>query len=622
MEGRSLSVTEDLLQKLKAIIPSAFSEDKLNIEQFKQILGETVNTDAERYQISWAGKAEAYKILQTQTTATLIPNIDGSIDWDTAENIFIEGENLEVLKVIQKAYYGKIKAICIDPPYNTGSDSFIYPDKFSQTKDEYFKRVGEKDADGYMLKEGLFRPNKKESGQFHSNWLSMMLPRLFLARNLLKEDGVIFIHIDDNELANLKLLMDEIFGEENREAIITWRRRHNQPNDKSKMISKVAEYILVYSKNSAVLKAKNTFYGLPLSATRQEGYTNPDNDPNGPWASKPWKVGSGQSGSRYKITTPTGKVYDEEWMGSEGTFNQLISVNKIIFPNSGNGYPRKKFYLSERMDEGQSAHNFWNHKEFGSNQEASAELAEIFNGKNVFDNPKPIRLLKAILKIASSNDDIILDFFGGSGSTAHAVMELNNEDKSNRKFILIQLPEKIKEGDEAVRHGHSTISEVTKARIEKVIIANNERLPTGLSIENPNRIGLRHFKLSNSNFKIWRSDLIETEEDLIKHLEIFTKPEKENSEEINIVWELAIKNGFSLTTKIEVVNVAGFPFYKINPRQLYIGLKGINEEAAKELIKLKPSSIICLDSLFENNDCNKTNIQLLFTDAGISFQTI
>ena len=622
MEGTSLDITQDLIQKLKEIIPSAFTEDKINVEQLKQLLGEVVNTDAERYQLSWAGKSEAYKILQLPTTATLIPKPDASINWESAENVFIEGENLEVLKVLQKAYYGKVKVISIDPPYNTGSDSFIYPDKFSESKEEYLKRVGEKDEDGYMMKEGLFRPNKKESGQFHSNWLSMMLPRLFLAKNLLRDDGVIFIHIDDNELANLKLLMDEIFGEENREAIITWRRRHNQPNDKSKMISKVAEYILVYSKNSEILKSKNTFYGLPLSDSRQDDYTNPDNDPKGPWSSKPWKAGSSQSGSPYKITTPTGKVYDEEWMGAESTFKELLADGKIIFPSSGDGFPRKKFYLSERMDEGQCAHNFWNHKEFGSNQEASAELAEIFNGKNVFDNPKPIRLLKAILKIASTSDDIVLDFFGGSGSTAQAVIELNKEDNGNRKFVLVQLPEKIKEGDEALQYGYSTISEVTKARLEKIINTHNSAIANGLNFENNKPIGLRHFKLASSNFKIWRGDLIESEEDIIKQLEIFKKPEKDNPSELDILWELTIKNGFSLTTPIEEGFIDGFNFYRIAARNLYIGLSGINQEVAKKIISKKPSSIICLDSLFENNDCNKTNIQLMFTDAGISFHTI
>lgn len=622
MDGQSLNITEDLISKLKEIIPGAFTEDKINVEQLKQILGEIINTDSERYQLNWAGKTDAYKVLQLPTTATLNPVKKDSINWDTTTNIFIEGENLEALKALQKSYYGKVKAVCIDPPYNTGSDSFIYPDKFSETKEDYYKRIGEKDEDGFMMKEGFFRPNKKENGQFHSNWLSMMLPRLFLAKNLLSDDGVIFVHIDDNELANLKLLMDEIFGEENKEAIVTWRRRHNQPNDKSKMISKVAEYILVYAKNSEILKEKNTFYGIPLSETRQGSYTNPDNDPLGPWDSKPWKAGSGQSGSKYKITTPTGKILDEEWMGAESTYKQLLSEGKIYFPNGGDGWPRKKFYLNERMEEGQCAHNFWNHSEFGSNQEGSAELAEIFNGKNVFDNPKPTKLIKALLKISTSNDDIVLDFFGGSGSTAHAVYELNKEEGTNRQFIVIQLPEKIHESDEAYKLGYRTISEVTRARLKKVVAKQNDELKSGLNFDNSNPIGFRFFKVSNSNFKIWRSDFLQDEEDIIKQLQMFNSVQKENSTDEEMAWEIAIKNGVKLSSDHSVIEFGKDKFHYFPERKLLIGTESITRDSAKKIIENNPSTIICLDSIFQKNDKEKTNIQLLFEDAGVIFHTI
>jgi adenine-specific DNA-methyltransferase len=622
MDSESLNVTEDLVAKLKAIIPAAFAEDKLNIDQLKQLLGENINTDNERYQLSWAGKSEAFKVLQLPTTGTLLPGIDESVNWPNTENIFIEGENLEVLKVLQKSYYGKVKAICIDPPYNTGSDSFIYPDKFSETKEEYRKKIKDKDEEGFMMKEGLFRPNKKENGQFHSNWLSMMLPRLFLAKNLLCDDGVIFINIDDNELANLKILMDEIFGEENKEAIITWRRRHNQPNDKSKMISKVAEYILVYAKNSEALKRKNTFYGIPLSETRQDSYTNPDNDPLGPWDSKPWKAGSGQSGSKYLITTPTGKILDEEWMGAETTYKQLVSAGKIYFPSGGDGWPRKKFYLSERMEEGQCAHNFWGHQDFGSNQEGSAELTEIFSGKNVFDNPKPTRLLKALIKISTSKNDLVLDFFGGSGSTAHAVYELNKEDGANRKFILVQLPEKIDESDEAYKLGFKTIAEVTRARLKKVTQLTNDTVSKVFNFENLPPVGYRFFKLSDSNFKIWRGDFLKSEEDVVEQLRIFSSLEKEKSKGQNMAWEIAIKQGVPLSSNNQLLSISGEQFYIFPERNLVVATESITVQSAKEIIGRKPATIICLDSIFKKNDKNKTNIQLLFEDAGIIFHTI
>lgn len=616
MDGKSLNVTGDLIAKLKDIIPGAFTEDKLNIDQLKQLLGENINPDNERYQLNWAGKSEAFRVLQTPTTATLAPDINASVNWDKTENIFIEGENLEVLKVLQKSYYGKIKAICIDPPYNTGSDSFIYPDKFSETKEEYFKRIKEKDEEGFMMKEGLFRPNKKENGQFHSNWLSMMLPRLFLAKNLLSDDGIIFINIDDNELANLKLLMDEIFGEENKEAIITWRRRHNQPNDKSKMISKVAEYIVVYAKNSETLKRKNTFYGIPLSETRQGSYSNPDKDPLGPWDSKPWKAGSGQTGSKYTITTPTGKVLNEEWMGAESTYKQLLAEGKIYFPSGGDGWPRKKFYLGDRMEEGQSAHNFWGHQEFGSNQEGSAELTEIFNGKNVFDNPKPTRLLKALIKISTSKDDLILDFFGGSGSTAHAVYELNKEEGSNRKFILVQLPEKIDASDEAYKLGFKTIAEVTQTRLSKVAQSINEQ--PGMQAP----AGFRCFRLSDSNFKIWRGDFLKSEADIMEQLRMFDTVEKDTAAGEKMAWEIAIKHGVPLSSAINVLSFNGDHFYHFPEKKLVAGTDAISISSAKEIIKMKPGTVVFLDSIFKKNDQDKTNIQLLFEDAGIIFHTI
>ncbi len=246
MEGTSLNIGEDLIQKLRGIIPSAFAEDKINWDQLRVLLGEQISTDTERYHLNWAGKSEAYKVLQTPSTATLFPKPEDSVNWEIAKNILIEGENLEVLKVLQKTYYGKVKVICIDPPYNTGSDSFIYPDKFSETKEDYLKRIGEKDEEGLMMKEGLFRPNRKENGQFHSNWLSMMLPRLFLARNLMREDGIIFVHIDDNEITNLRLLMNEVFGEENYIQEIIWQRHAGGGND-SKYFAVDHEYILCYA---------------------------------------------------------------------------------------------------------------------------------------------------------------------------------------------------------------------------------------------------------------------------------------------------------------------------------------------------------------------------------------
>ena len=304
MQNTSLNITNDLLQKLKQIIPSAFAEDKLNMEQLKQLLGDEVSTDAERYQLNWAGKNEAYKNLQTPTSATFKPNKKLSIDWGTTKNLFIEGENLEALKVLQKNYFGKVKMITIDPPYNTGADSFIYPDKFSETKAAYLKRLGEKDGDGFLKKENLFKPNKKENGQFHSNWLSMMQPRLFIARNLLRDDGVLFISIDDNEAYTLKLLLDEIFGEENFVGNIIWNSTKSVTN--TALLSVSHTHNLVYFKNLEYHKKNRFEFRLPDTPT---GFENPDNDIRGPWKADPFQVEGERPNQLYEIINPnTGKI--------------------------------------------------------------------------------------------------------------------------------------------------------------------------------------------------------------------------------------------------------------------------------------------------------------------------
>ena len=331
------------------------------------------------------------------------------------DNLIIHGDNLHALKALLPRYAGRVKCIYIDPPYNTGNEGWAYNDKVNSPlmKGWLNKAVGSDDLDR------------------HDKWLCMMWPRLQLLKELLAEDGVICISCDDTELASLISILNEVFGEVNKEEIVCWRRRHNQPNDKSKAIAKTAEFIAVYSKSLDDLKRLKSFYGLPLTGN----FKNPDNDPRGPWASKPWKSGSRQTGTKYSITTPTGVVHNEEWLGTQDTFESLLEDGRISFPKQASGLPRKKYYESERFEEGQVAHNFWGHAEFGSNQEASKEIREI---GITFDNPKPTRLIKSIVQIFSSGEDIVLDSFAGSGTTAHAVLALNKEDGGNRKFILVE----------------------------------------------------------------------------------------------------------------------------------------------------------------------------------------
>jgi adenine-specific DNA-methyltransferase len=368
---------------------------------------------------------------------------------ENPNHILIEGDNLNALTALSYTHEGKVDVIYIDPPYNTGNKDFIYNDSFVDAEDSYR----------------------------HSKWLSFMEKRLKIARRLLSDKGVIFISIDDNEQAQLKILCSEIFGEQNFQGHIHWRRRHNQPNDKTKMIGLVAEHIIVYSKNAVVLKEFGVGK-IPLTAT----FTNPDNDPRGPWASKPWKTGSDQGGSSYTIISPKGDVFQEVWMGDENTYNQLLADNRIYFPNNGHGFPRKKYYQSEREEEGQCACNWWPHDQFGHNQGANDLLTAIFGEKNKFSNPKPIELVSNLIKIANiSRNNIILDFFAGSGTTLHATMQLNAEDGGHRQCILI------------TNNENNICEEVTYERNKRVIEGYTK--PNGDFVEGLKNNNLRYYKI-------------------------------------------------------------------------------------------------------------------------------
>ncbi len=608
MDGNSLTPQQEKLNAIREVFPEVFAEGKVDWEKLKAALGEDINFSNERYVLNWAGKSDAFKVLQSPTSNTLVPLKEESINFEETNNIFIEGENLEVLKVLQKSYFGKVKMIYIDPPYNTGNDSFIYPDKFSETKEEYEKRVGDKDEDGYMTKDGMFRKNSKENGQHHSNWLNMMYPRLFLAKNLLKQDGVIFISIDDHEVHNLKLMLNEIFGEENFEGHIHWRRRHNQPNDKTKMIGLVAEHILCYAKNSAQLKLSGVGK-LPVTGK----FSNPDNDPKGEWASKPWKVGSDQSGSRYTIISPTGISFTEDWMGEESTFNKLLADNRIIFTKSGNGLPRKKYYKHEREEEGQSANNWWSHELFGHNQEGNDELTSLFDGeKNIFSNPKPTKLIKALCQISNlDEDDYVLDFFAGSGSTADALFKYADEGvKAN--FIIVQLPEKI---DEASKQNIDSVNFLKKLdRPLNIAELSKERVKRSLELNGGS--GVKFFKLQESNFKEWKQ--ISDRETLEEQIKLFVDPVSPSATRENILYELLLKSGKDLNSEIEDMG----EYYSVNQGEIVFMLKSASQEIINEILDIKPEKVIALDKLFAGNDQLKTNTVLQMKDALVELKTI
>ena len=595
-----MDIKQNDIETLRELFPYIFSEDKIDLKKFQIAFNYDVDSANERYTLNWAGKSDAFKILQEGTTATLKPQPELSVNFNATENAFIEGENLEVLKILQKSYYNKIKCIIIDPPYNTGSDSFIYPDRFKENLEDYEKRVGERDEEGYLMKEGLFRKNSRENGHYHSNWLNMMLPRLFLARNLLRDDGVIFVHIDDNEVHNLRLLMNEIFGEENFVACVSWHKNYASAND-SKTFSNVLDYILIYQKSE---KFERNL--LPRTEKQNSLYKYDSNDGKGLWRSDNLSVKTYSIEYDYPIFNPnTGIAYHLPkgrcWLTNKNTIQEWIKEGRIFFGQTGNGAPQLKRYLNE-VQQGVVPITYWSYEDCGHNDEARKEIKLLFENPP-FDTPKPTRLIKKITQIGADKDSIILDFFAGSATTAHAVLDLNKEDNGNRKFILVQLPELCNEDSEAYKAGYKTIADISRERIRRVI----QKIGNG---------GFKAYKLSPSNFKIWRSEEI-TEENLEKQMEMFIDPVKPESLVENMLVELMLKSGYQLTDKVENRG----DFYYIN-NELVIALTKMDLEIAAKIIALQPQKVITLDRLFAGNDELKTNTALQMRDAGVELRVV
>jgi adenine-specific DNA-methyltransferase len=594
LKMESFDVVGNHVSQIAALFPNCVTErlDKdgnsvraVDFEKLREELtGEIIEEGAERYQFTWPDKRKANQLANTPTKMTLRPCREESVDFDHTENLYIEGDNLEVLKVIREAYLGKVKMIYIDPPYNTGND-FVYNDDFASSYEEFAESCKVYDEEGNLT----FDPkaNGESNGRFHTDWLNMIYPRLKVARDLLAEDGVICVSIDDKEVENLKKICNEVFGEKNFEGHIHWRRRHNQPNDKTKMIGLVAEHIIVYAKNSAYLKQKGVGK-LPLTAE----FSNPDNDPNGPWASKPWKTGSDQGGSRYKITSPTGLVFDEEWMGDENTFNKYIMTGRIYFPKNGNGLPRKKYYQSEREEEGQCATNWWTHELFGHNQGANDLLTELFGRKNIFSNPKPIELILGLLRISNvKQDDLVLDFFSGSCSSAHAVMKLNAEDGGNRKFIMVQLPEVTDEKSEARKAGYPTICEIGKERIRRA--GRKVKEEAGLQGQHLD-VGFRVLKLAESNMEdvYYTPDQFDMK-DLFQQADN-VKPDRTG---MDLLFQVMLQCGCLLSEKITVSHIGGKEVFSVADGYLIACFdKDVSEDVIAEIAKQQPVYFVMRDA--------------------------
>jgi adenine-specific DNA-methyltransferase len=559
---------------LQGLFPEAFSEGKVDLQMLQAALGEDVETGPERYSFTWAGKRDAMLLLQTPSRATLIPDQGESVRFEDTGNIFIEGENLEVLKLLYKSYFGRVKMIYIDPPYNTGND-FVYPDNYTDPLDTYLKLTGQKDGNGNLL-----TSNPETSGRYHSSWLSMMYPRLFLARQLLREDGVIFVSIDDHEVHNLRMLMNQVLGEENLVVQIAWQSRQSMQNDTD--ISVNHEYILGYAKMRRQaehrLKEKNAdvwatipgfaAYPLPLDP---KGFTNPDGDPRGPWTLHPFDAPNIRPNLTYAIVNPkTGQEHwpptGRCWGTDEASYKRLLDDWRIMFGRSGDARPQRKVFYEERKAFGQVENTWFSGDKHGTATHGTRELQSLFDGQIVFDSPKPSTLIRSLLRITTREQDIVVDFFAGSGTTAHALLGLNREDGGNRRFVMVQLPEPTPVDSQPRKLGYNTIADIGKERIRRVI-AKMQKENEGKLLaerETPEDLGFRVFKLVTSNYRSWAGVAESTPQAYGEQIALYADPLVEGWTAENVLYEVAIREGYGLNCGIEKVQgIEGNTVYRV-----------------------------------------------------------
>ena len=559
MDGLSMNLEQANLDKLRSVFPECVSEGKLDIDKLLSLCGEYIDNDFEKYRFEWKGKVECLRLAQKRSSGTLRPCPAESVNWDTTQNLYIEGDNLEVLKLLQSAYYRKVKMIYIDPPYNTGND-FVYADDFADPLARY-KEVTQQTT----------KSNPETMGRYHTNWLNMMYPRLRLAANLLRDDGVIFISIDDNEIDNLKKLCNEVFGEENFAAQIVWQKKYAVSND-DPGIASMHEYIVVYQKSPSFQRNL-----LPRTEKQLSRYKNIDNDPRGVWSSDNY-ISNKSRWERptlwYPIKHPkTGEdVWPDEnavWRYSQEKHQQMVEENRLYWgPDQSYARPRIKRFLSEIQD-GIVPSTWWPFEEVGHNDEAVKETNELI-GKKVFSTPKPIRLLTRILQLSTekNSNDIILDFFSGSSATAHAVMQLNAEDGGNRRFILVQLPEVCDEKSEAYKAGYKNICEIGKERIRRAGKKLTENKDGQLSMDGektPLDIGFKVFKLDTSNMKLWDTTPIADggTDELVERMNQMVRRIKPERSDLDMVYEVMLKLGVPLTYPVQQLNINGKPVYEV-----------------------------------------------------------
>lgn len=612
LELRSDNIAEDKRQELLRLFPEIRTEGgKLDFERLKLALGEAVDVGKERYGMNWPGKADCFRTIQAPSVGTLRPCQEESVNFDTTENLIIEGDNLEVLKLLQKSYLGKVKMIYIDPPYNTGND-FIYPDNYTESLQTYLEYTGQVDAEGKK-----FSTNTEADGRFHSKWLNMMYPRLYLARNLLSDEGFLFISIDDREYDSLRKLCGEVFGEEAIIGVIVWRRRQVPDNRNLSNFSTDHEYVLV------VTRTGSTLIGQAKDLAK---YSNPDNDPRGPWMSDNL-TGLANAQERrnlhYDIVNPgTGVSYpplpSRGWCFERRRMLRLIEENRILWPASPDGRPRLKRFLNEIRSH---FTGFSSVQDPGFTTDGTRELEELF-GEKILGFPKPTKLVSLLLSQAthSTSGDIILDFFAGSGTTAHAALELNKQEGGSRKFILVQLPEP------TGREDYPTIADIAKERVRRVIGKLNEEDADKLDLGGAKKQdrGFRVFKLAESNLKPWNADAPKDAEALGRQLDLHVDHIREGRMADDLLYEILLKSGFPLTTPVETLTLAGKAVHSVAGGALLICLE---RELTLELIRVmaerKPERVVCLDEGFAGNDQLKANAVQTFRTKGVTnFRTV
>ena len=614
LKMHSLDGVQRNIELIGELFPNAITEVKRNgkvehvidFDVLRQELSDSiVEGREERYQFTWPDKKKAMLAANAPITATLRPVVADSVGKDgtpggfDSENLYIEGDNLEVLKLLQETYLGKVKMIYIDPPYNTGND-FVYEDDFAQSAAYYMDNSGQYDEEGNRLV-----TNTESNGRFHTDWLNMIYPRLKLAKDLLADNGAIFISIDENEMDNLRKICDDVFGESNFIGQFIWQRRTSP--DMRKLVSTAHDYIVTYGKNTGNLS--NTINKVRLTEKDAANYSNPDNDPRGPWASSDFTAQGFRPNQMYEITTPGGAKYTPPegrcWKNIESEFLKQCEEGRMWFGKDGMGIPRRKTYLSER--EGKNVWTWWPNSEVGHSQEATQEVKNLFDGHAYFDYPKPVRLLKKIIQIGTHDDSIVLDFFSGSATTAHAMIQLNTEDNGHRKFILVQLPEKTDEESEAYKAGYKNICEIGKERIRRA--GRKIKEDAGLTAPADLDIGFRCLRLDESNMKpvYYTPDEVGQQDmfSLVDNVKSDRTPE-------DLLFQVMLDLGVLLSSPIEVKEIAGKKVFNVADGFLLACFDhDVTEETVKAIAQMKPYYAVFRDSSMAN-DSVATNFDQIF----------